>query len=102
MSVLHIVNKSPFERNALDACLRLARADSAILLIEDGIYAAQQGTAISDRVAAAMAKHQIYVLSPDLQARGIGEDRLIDGIQTVDYDGFVQLACDFDKSQSWL
>ena len=102
MSVLHIVNKSPFERNALDACLRLARADSAILFIEDGIYAAQQGTAVSERVAAAMAKHQIYVLSPDLQARGVGEDRLIDGIQTVDYDGFVQLACDFDKSQSWL
>ena len=102
MSVLHIVNKSPFERNALDACLRLARPDSAILLIEDGIYAAQKGTAFSDRVAAAMANHQIYALSPDLEARGIGEDRLIDGIKTVDYDGFVQLACDFDKSQSWL
>lgn len=102
MSVLHIVNKSPFERNSLDACLRLAQADSAILLIEDGIYAAQKGTAVSDRVAAAMAKYQIYALSPDLQARGIGEDRLIDGIKTVDYDGFVQLACDFDKSQSWL
>ncbi len=102
MSVLHIVNKSPFERNSLDACLRLARADSAILLIEDGIYAAQKGTAVSDRVTAAMDKYQIYALSPDLQARGIGEDRLIDGIKTVDYDGFVQLACDFDKSQSWL
>ncbi len=102
MSVLHIVNKSPFERNSLDACLRLARADSAILLIEDGIYAAQKGTAVSDPVAAAMDKYQVYALSPDLQARGIGEDRLIDGIKTVDYDGFVQLACDFDKSQSWL
>ena len=102
MSVLHIVNKSPFERNSLDACLRLAQADSAILLIEDGIYAAQKGTAVSDRVAAAMDKYQIYALSPDLQARGIGEDRLIDGIKAVDYDGFVQLACDFDKSQSWL
>ena len=102
MSVLHIVNKSPFERNALDACLRLARADSAILLIEDGIYAAQKGTAVSDRVAAALGKHRVYALTPDLQARGIGEDRLIDGIEAIDYDGFVELACQYDKSQSWL
>jgi hypothetical protein len=36
MSVLHIVNKSPYDRNSLDACLRLAQPDSAILLIEDG------------------------------------------------------------------
>ena len=37
MSVLHIVNKSPFDRNSLDSCLRLAKADSAIL-IDRGRY----------------------------------------------------------------
>jgi tRNA 2-thiouridine synthesizing protein B len=45
MSVLHIINKSPFDRNSLDSCLRLAKADSPILLIEDGIYAVQKNTA---------------------------------------------------------
>ena len=37
--MLHIVNKSPLERPALDACLRIAEP-GAILLIEDAVYAA--------------------------------------------------------------
>ena len=38
--MLHLVNKSPFDRNALDSCLRLANPGSSVLLIEDGVYAA--------------------------------------------------------------
>jgi len=33
--MLHTVNKSPFERNTLQSCLRLAKPGSAILLIEE-------------------------------------------------------------------
>ena len=102
MSVLHIVNKSPFERNSLDTCLRLALANSSILLIEDGIYAAQAGTACAERVLQALGKHRIYVLEPDLRARGIGAERTIDGIELVDYDGFVRLTTEHEKLQSWL
>jgi tRNA 2-thiouridine synthesizing protein B len=102
MSVLHIVNKSPYDRNSLDACLRLAQPDSAILLIEDGVYAAIPKASASERVQQALNNHQIYALQPDLQARGINPDNLIDGISLVDYDGFVKLTTDYDKSQSWL
>jgi len=102
MSVLHIVNKSPFERNSLDACLRLALADSSILLIEDGIYAAQAGGAMAEKITRALADHRVYALEPDLKARGIGADRTIDGIRLVDYDGFVKLTTEHDKLQSWL
>ncbi|MEE8289418.1 MAG: DsrH/TusB family sulfur metabolism protein, partial [Nitrosomonadaceae bacterium] len=42
MPVLHIINKSPFEKNSLDTCLRLAKKGSAILFIEDAIYATQK------------------------------------------------------------
>lgn len=102
MSVLHIVNKSPFDRNALDSCLRLARADSAILLIEDGIYAAQKNTAVAEKMQQAFASHRVYALKPDLQARGINPENTIDGISLVDYDDFVKLATEYDKLQSWL
>ena len=102
MSVLHIVNKSPYDRNSLDACLRLARADSAILLIEDGIYAVQKNAAAADKMQQAISKHQIYALQPDLQARGINPDNMIDGISLVNYDGFVKLTTEYDKLQSWL
>lgn len=102
MSVLHIVNKSPFDRNTLDTCLRLARADSAILLIEDGVYAAGKNTAVSEKMQQSLASHQVYALTPDLQARGISPDSTIDGISLVDYDGFVKLTTEYDKLQSWL
>ena len=102
MSVLHIINKSPYDRSSLDTCLRLAQPDSAILLIEDGIYAVRKNAAASTKVEQALANHQIYALQPDLEARGINPDNMIDGIALVDYDGFVKLATDYDKSQSWL
>ena len=50
----------------------------------------------------ALAKHQIYALRADLQARGISPDNMIEGISLVDYDGFVKLATEHDKLQSWL
>ena len=102
MSVLHIVNKSPYDRNSLDTCLRLAQSDSAILLIEDGIYAVQENSSAAARVQQALEKHPVYALQPDLQARGVDEGRMLDGIQLVDYDGFVKLTTEYDKLQSWL
>ena len=44
MSTLNLINKSPFERNCLESCLRLANGDSSILFIEDGVYAALEKT----------------------------------------------------------
>ncbi len=102
MSVLHIVNKSPFERNSLDTCLRLAKADSAILLIEDGIYAATRNSAAAGKIGEALGRHAIYALKPDLDARGIVAERVVDGIELVDYAGFVELTTRYARVQSWL
>ena len=100
--MLHTVNKSPFERGNLESCLRLSRSGSSILLYEDGVYAALSDTAMTKKVENAMKDRSLYVLGPDLAARGIGEDRLISGITIVDYGGFVDLAADNGPVQSWL
>ncbi len=100
--MLHTVNKSPFERNALESCLRLAKKGSAILLIEDGVYAALAGTAMSDKVSARMGDFSFYVLGPDVKTRGLGESPLIDGVNVIDYSGFVDLAAESSAVQSWL
>ena len=60
------------------------------------------GTDHSDMVKAAMDKASVYVLGPDLAARGMSEDRVIDGIQVVDYSGFVDLTKQHETCQSWL
>jgi tRNA 2-thiouridine synthesizing protein B len=102
MAVLHIINKSPFQMNSLDSCLRLAKAGAAILLIEDAIYAAQINTGISAKIEAAIAKHNVYVLTPDIDARGINTEQLIRGVGLVGYDGFVKLTTEYAGVQSWL
>lgn len=102
MSILHTVNKSPFERNSLESCLKFASSGDAVLLFEDGVYAALKGTSAEGRVKGALDKQSIYVLGPDLSARGFGGDRVIEGIKVVDYSGFVDLAAENDKVQAWL
>ncbi|HQX07716.1 MAG TPA: sulfurtransferase complex subunit TusB, partial [Zoogloea sp.] len=87
--MLHIVNKSPLERNALESCLRVAQG-GALLLTEDAVYAATRGNAAAASITAAMGKLKVYVLGPDLDARGM-TDRLIEGVASVDYAGFVDL-----------
>jgi tRNA 2-thiouridine synthesizing protein B len=102
MPILHIINKSPYERHSLDTCLRLARDDAGILLIEDAVYAVRKNATAGEKLQAVLEKHKIYALEPDLQARGIDAENTIDGISLVDYDGFVELATEYDKLQSWL
>ena len=102
MAILHTVNKSPFDKNSLDACLRLALPGSSVLFIEDGVYGAMKGTEKSAAVDSAKGDISFYVLGPDLKARAIGEDKLIDGVKVVGYDEFVSLTVDNDKVQAWL
>ena len=102
MSALHIVNKSPFERNTLESCLRLAAKGSAVLLFEDGVIGAMKNTKHSDAVATAMSDISFYVLGPDIKARGLSDSNVIDGINVIDYDGFVDLTTEHNTVQSWL
>lgn len=98
--MLHIINKSPLTNAALDSCLRVAPSGD-ILLIEDAVVAAATGNAYEGKLKEAMGRCKIYVLQPDLDARGLG-DRLIEGVSSVDYGGFVDLTAANKNCQSWL
>jgi tRNA 2-thiouridine synthesizing protein B len=102
MSILHTVNKSPFERSNLDACLGRAAPGDAVLLIEDAVYAAMAGTAVAGRVADAAKTLRLYVLGPDLAARGMDPAGIVAGISVVDYGGFVDLAAENKAVNAWL
>ena len=99
--ILHTVNKSPFERNSFSSCLMHALPGSGVLLLEDGVYAALQGTAASEAVTAAAKQVKLYALGPDLDARGISA-KVMDCINVVDYTGFVKLVEKHDRVQAWL
>ena len=97
--MLHIVNKSPYTKSSLESCIRVAQKDDPILLIEDAVLAAHASGKASDIVRQAQGSHKIFALDADLKARGI--DKLADGVQVVDYAGFVDLV-EQHRPMSWL
>ena len=99
--MLHTINKSPFDNKILETCLKFARPGSAVLLIEDGVYAAAKGTAASRQVQEALKSVSIYALKADLEARGM-QQRVMDGVRLVDYGGFVDLVAEHSAVQAWL
>ncbi len=98
--ILHTVNKSPFQHQCLWECLRATAPGDALLLIEDGVYASQEGTP----AAAQIAQHQedllCYVLEEDLRMRGLRHTA--PSMQRIGYPGFVELALRYDKVISWF
>ncbi len=101
MTTLHTVNKSPFEKSSMDSCLAYAKEGSSVLLYEDGIYGAVKGTSVAEKIIASNGIN-FYVLGPDLKARGVAEEKVVDGIEIVDYAKFVNLAAENDKVLAWV
>ena len=101
MSILHTVNKSPFEKPSLNSCLQHALPGSVVLLIEDGVYGARAGSAPAEQLTRVQGV-RVCALGPDLAARGISPDVLASGVEVLDYEGFVDLAVECDKVQAWL
>jgi tRNA 2-thiouridine synthesizing protein B len=97
--MLFTVNKSPFSTNHLASALRVAPTGAPILLYEDGVYAAAEGTQNATPIKGALAEHPVYALEADLEARGIR--RVLDGVRVVNYDGFVELVEQHDVAP-WL
>ena len=99
--MLHIVNKSHTQTTSLASCLRLARPGHALLLTEDAVYAATRHVSASSGIAEAVRQLKIYVLQPDVEARGMA-GKLLEGVTPVDYAGFVDLVAEHTTNQSWL
>lgn len=99
--MLHIVNQSPGEGHSLASCLRAAREGHSLLLIEDGVYAATSPCAPVCGLQEAARRLKVYVLQPDLEARGMAQKRIADATP-IDYAGFVELVAEHPTNQTWL
>lgn len=97
--MLYTINKSPFSTNNLESALGIAPAGAPILLYEDGVYGAVEGTQSAALIQAALSDHPVFALEADLEARGLS--KVIDGVQVIDYDGFVELVEQHDVAP-WL
>ncbi len=99
-TTLHTVNK-PASRPALQlARAALAKGD-ALLFIEDGVTTLTDHSFSAKELESVAADHKLYCLHSDAQARGLLE-YLPGWVETIDYDGFVQLTEQHSKTLSWF
>ncbi|MCL6414875.1 sulfurtransferase complex subunit TusB [Aestuariirhabdus sp. Z084] len=98
--MLHIVNKALTSSDALQRCLNLASKGSSLLLIENGVFNVLPETAGWRLLQQHLGNINIYALSEDLEARGLNK-LLPDEVQKVNYNGFVALTAQHEKSLSW-
>ena len=92
MTHLHTVNKPVL----LDLCLRSIEDGDALLLIEDGVYGAQQYCV--EQIPVGIS---IYVLRQDLEARGL-VTRIDERVVMAEIKDFVSLCCHHDKIINWF
>jgi tRNA 2-thiouridine synthesizing protein B len=97
--LLHTVNKSPFNSSCFNDCLRACADGSAILLIEDAVYAAKKG-ALTEKLITETASIKFYALEADVIARGI-KDQLCENVRLTSDDDFVELVTQYDNVVSW-
>ena len=69
MSMLHTINKSPFENSSVSSCLSMCAKNSSILFIEDAVISVMKSTKFTELVESSLNDFKIYSLKPDLEAR---------------------------------
>lgn len=100
MTTLHVLSHSPFADNRLVSCLPLLAGGDALLLSGDAVYALREGTAPRRALEALAEDIALFALAEDLEARGL--QAVPARLTAIDYPGFVELCCRYQRVNSWL
>ncbi|MEH6556773.1 MAG: sulfurtransferase complex subunit TusB [Oceanicoccus sp.] len=99
--ILHTINKSPYRDNSFIECLRFIGGQASVLLIEDGVYAAQDNTSFSLVLDTLDPEILCYALAADIDARGLN-NTLIKRVTLINDSEFVELVATHHAVQSWF
>ncbi len=102
MTTLHTVNKSPFERSSMATAFGHVQEGDSVLIFEDGVYGLRKGAAFAKTIEGNPTPVRVFALGPDLAARGVKADDVIEGVKIVGYDGFVDLVTAHARVCAWL
>lgn len=97
MSILHTLHRSAWHSD-LSSLLRLLKEGDELLLLQDGVMTAIEGSRFLESLLNAPIK--IYVLEEDIKARGLG-GQISDSVVRVDYTDFVRLVAKHPRQMTW-
>jgi tRNA 2-thiouridine synthesizing protein B len=95
--ILHTLSAAPAEP-AFDSCLRIAAPGDRILLLGNGVYAAMTSSPAAGLLSENPAT--FFALAQDVAAAGLA-GKIADGIEVVDFDGFVALTETCERQLNW-
>ena len=100
MATLHLLSHSPFADSHLASCLQLLGAEDALLLTGDAVYALQGGTTQRQTLESMPDGIALFALEEDILARDLSA--LPQRLRVIDYVGFVEQCCRYDRTNAWL
>jgi tRNA 2-thiouridine synthesizing protein B len=95
--MLHLISASPI----VPAILERIDSGSSIVFMENAVLWILRNGQLHGRLAGMLADHHLYALFADLLVRGIDADRIVQGIEVIDYQGLVELTVAHPLIQSW-
>ena len=98
-AILHLLSRSARQGDALQQCLDHIAAGDALVLLEEAVVEALQGSQSLAGLTGSSAA--VFVMQPDLNLRGLGDFELASGYTAIDYVAMTQLVVDFKLSQTW-
>ena len=100
-AVLHLCRRAPAEAAAVDAWRQRMGSGDAVVLLENAVLGCRRGSLWGEAWQATAVTRRVFVMLPDLAARGILPSSVAAGIDPIDYAGLVALCCEYDLVQSW-
>jgi len=111
MSTLFILTKTQFTTSDVARVITIAtdmkrlHEDVGILLTQDSILTTIQGqtSKFDEQLTQALkAGVRVYVLEPDATARGLKKERIIQGVEFIDYGKWVDIVVEkYQKIANW-
>ncbi|KDF07867.1 protein tusB [Citrobacter freundii MGH 56] len=95
--MLHTLHRSAWLTD-FSSLLRLIDKNDELLLLQDGVTAAVEGSRFLESLQNASIK--VYVLEEDIQARGLC-GQISDSVVRVSYTDFVRLTVKHPSQMSW-
>lgn len=99
MSILHILNESPFITNQLEKALLFINKQDAMLLTGDAVYALQVSTKPYQQLKQ-IEGIKLFALEEDVIARSLQISST--DVTLINYPTFVVLCTQYSKVTSWL
>ncbi len=96
--MLHLVFQSPLQTATLQ---RIGDGD-AVLFLESAVLCLLKNSIYNSQLSKLLTTSRLFVLISDIETRGIAAAELVEGIEVIDYSGWVTLTTQHKPVQSWF